>query len=130
MYGCAIEVRLNKLGTKMGDYGTQLKKSRTREEEIMELPIIELKIRDLGRQVAAHIAVQENEIKDLINKGVENALSNIKDKIISQAMEEATQRISSEIEHYFTYGYGAKAISTAVEQISKPISDIVKKEED
>ena len=91
----------------------------------MEIPIIELRIRGLGQQVTAAIAVHEHEISGLISKGVDAALSNIADKIIAQAADEAGKQLGKSITEYFSYGEGHTAIKLAVGQICKPIADAI-----
>lgn len=85
-----------------------------------ELPIIELRIRDLGQQIQGAVMLRHEEIATAIEAGVDRASKTIAQSIVDQACEEAKKRFQSAVSNYFSYGPGAKAIEGAVQQALEP----------
>ena len=93
------------------------------------IPVIELRIRSMEDQVIHAIALRQDEIEEQIKEGVERALAHAPDVIVNAAMEEATKSIKTQVESYFRYGEGYKAIKTAVENSLAPLVAALSKRE-
>lgn len=94
-----------------------------------QLPIIELKIKDLGSEVAAAIMLHREEISRQIEQGISHAIDTAPDKIMEIAKGEMYRVIESEISSYFRYGKGAEAIRQALAVGLEPLRKALAGEE-
>lgn len=85
-----------------------------------ELPIIELRIRDLGHQIQGAVMLHHEEIQAAVKEGVDRAADTIASSIVTQACEDAKKKFSQAVSNYFSYGPGAKVIEAAVQQALEP----------
>lgn len=87
------------------------------------IPIVELRIRDLGSEIAAAVVLRREEIRQAITRGVENVVDGAANAIVEQATAEATKQIGKAVEDYFRWGLGRAAIETAVKTALAPITE-------
>src|SRR5262245_40119003 len=86
-----------------------------------DMPIVEMRIREVGQQWNAMIALHHQEIEAYINQGIDEAMRTIGQHIIHQVSEEASKAVLREVEHYFTWGAGHDSIVEAIQQAMAPI---------
>jgi hypothetical protein len=97
---------------------------------VHNIPIIELRIRNMSEEIHSAVMVRQEEIDAHILAGVNEALSGIGAKIAQQAAEEAVEQIRRQVENYFTWGPGAKAIQAAVTKALEPIAQALQPKEE
>ena len=91
-----------------------------------EMPIIELKIREMGNLVAAAIVERREEVSGYIQKGIDQALTGIEETLVNMACQEARKQIEKMIENYFSYGEGRRMVEMIANEVCKPIAEGLK----
>lgn len=89
---------------------------------MQQIPIIELRVRDLGAELHGMIAMHHHEIEMYLKAGVEKALASIGEQIIEEAAAIATQEVHATVKNYLTYGAGGQAIRAAIEHALEPLT--------
>lgn len=90
-------------------------------------PIIELRIKGMEQEINQAIMLRHDEISEQVKEGVERALANAPSAIVDVAVKEASNTINREVENYFRYGPGYKAIQAVIEVALKPLTEALSK---
>lgn len=87
-----------------------------------QMPVVEMRVRDMGEQLVSMVALHKGEIEESIKQGIERAASGISDAIVEQACNAAQECFHKEVESYFSWGPGRDAIKAAVAHALSPMA--------
>lgn len=93
-----------------------------------KFPILRLQLEDCAYHVQQHMASHHNEIEKLIEIAFKEEIAKAPMSIAEHVTTYCKMAVQKEVEAYFNYGAGRKAVEKCIHESLKPLTDFLNKQ--